>query len=528
MAELRLLLRLEGTNAFRLNEIRHTQDKKQKRRLVLMLALYILLGMTGLAYASLLMWGLYAGGFAGLLPALSVLLAFALSLTLSLIRSQGLFFSPQGYERLAALPLKSSTVILARLTGLYLSALALSAPALLPAAVFHSLSFGFSMKKLLLWLLTLLFSPMPAIAAGLPLAALPALLLSRLKNRSLLAAFAVVPLISYLMIRLYSLPMERTDASALLGLIGGGIGRGLSGFYLPARLAAGVIQGDVRSILSFIACCLFPLLAVYALLLIVYAPLEALLGRVRLRRAGRQACRALSPLTALTLKEARRMASSPLYLINTGVGLWMAPAALLLLPAVSPGLLETALALPAVREALPRYLPLAACALSAIALPATVSISMEGKSAWLMCTAPVSTGTLLGAKALFSLLYCLPPILLTAVLLAARLRLSAALFLLCLLLPLSLCAACTAIGLALDRRFARFDWESERQIIKSSAQTGLGLLTALALLALLFLCFRFVPEGFILPLGYALCAALLSLGAAVFRRLSRAPLYQIP
>lgn len=528
MADLRLLLRLERMNLFRINEIRFTQDKKQKRRLVLMLFLYVVLALMGLAYASLLMWGLYEGGLARLLPALSVLLGAMLSLTVSVIRAQGLFFSPQGYERLAALPLKNSSIIFSRLIGVYVSALSVSAAAFLPACVFYLLSFGFSLEKALLWLLMLLLTPLPAMSAGLLLAVVPALLLHRLKNRSLLSALITVPLISYLMLRLYSLPMQKMDGAALLGMIGGGIESSLSGFYPPARLAPGLIAGDAGSLLSFAAFSLLPLALVSLALIKFYAPLQALLGKVHLRRAKARALRAKSPLLALTLKEARRMAASPLYLINTGVGLWMTPMALLFLPAVNPGLLGTALSLPAVREAVSRYLPLAACAFSAIALPATVSISMEGKSAWLMCTAPVSTGVLLGAKALFSLLFCLPPILLTAALLALHLRLSAALFLLCLLLPLSLCAACTAIGLSLDRRFVRYDWENEQQIIKNSAQTGLGLLAALILLALMYACFRFIPEGLILPAGFGLCALLALLALALLRRLFKTPVYQIP
>jgi len=131
------------------------------------------------------------------------------------------------------------------------------------------------------------------------------------------------------------------------------------------------------------------------------------------------------------------------------------------------------------------------------------------------------------SKLLFSLLFCLPPLLLTSLLLAIHLHLGFWLALICFLLPLSLCAFSSVVGLRLDLHFARFDWDNEQQIIKSSAQAGLVVLTGFLMLGLLFAALFFAPQGSTLWLSYVL-AAVISLSAAVIMRpLFRTAIYQI-
>ena len=221
------------------------------------------------------------------------------------------------------------------------------------------------------------------------------------------------------------------------------------------------------------------------------------------------------------------MASSPLWLMNTGMVLWLTPMALFLLPFVRPGIIKTLIALPIVQGQLMPYLPLAASAMCALSVPAAVSISMEGKNAWIMCTAPVPSAIVLSSKALFSLLFCLPPLLLTAVLLTIHLSLSFWLALACFLLPISLCAFSSVAGLMLDLHFARFDWENEQQIIKSSAQTGLSMLTGILLLALMFAVLFFAPAQYMLLMNFLLAAILLLLAAIFMKRISKTTIYQM-
>ena len=460
MRELRLLLYLQRVNALRLNEIRHTHDRRQRRRLIWMLALYAVLAVIGLVYTAGFSWAVYQAGYTGMLPGMAVTLGAAVTLLSTVIRAQGLLFDAQGWERLAPLPIRHSTVVWARLLDLYLSNLGFSALAMLPAMVFYLLAQGIS--PLPLWLMVWLLMPMIPLCAGLGIAALMALLSRRFRRRYLAVALLMLPLMGWLMLTLYTAPMSAGNDAAMLDMAHTA-GAALSSAYPPANWAARAVQGGMAS-LTLLGGVSLGAAAIAAALLLRWPPTRT--GRQISTPAPGRANRPLPPLWALVRKEWRRILASPLYLMNTGMPLWLAPVMLLLLPLVKPDAVSMLRAMPQVIAPLTRFLPLAACVFAGMSVPSAISLSMEGKNAWLMCTAPVSTGTLLGAKALFSFLFCLPPALLGAGLMVWHLRPGWAAGLAALLLPAALCAFLSVWGLALDLRFARYDWESEQQIVK--------------------------------------------------------------
>lgn len=132
----------------------------------------------------------------------------------------------------------------------------------------------------------------------------------------------------------------------------------------------------------------------------------------------------------------------------------------------------------------------------------------------------------LGAKLLLSLTVCTPPVLLGGVALGLCLRLPAADTALTLLLPLAHALAMGALGLALNLRFPRLDWNQDVQAVKNGVSV---LVTVLA--------------GMLLPIGMAALAAKLGaprivaascaaleamIGAALFARLTRGRMPDVP
>lgn len=527
MTDLRLLLKLQGINIFRLNEIRFTKDKKQKRRLSGMLVLYVLLSFMSIVYASLMAWALAQGGLSLLMPSFALLLSTAVCLMLSLIRAPGLFFNPKGWDTLLALPFPRYALTGAKLFNLYMSALSAALIIVVPYAVFYSFSSGFHLFTSLVWLCIALFAPLLPMALGIIIAAIPTLLLQRLKSRSLLFAVLMLPFITWLMLKAYTLPIDSLEDIGLMSNLLQELERSFLSIYPPLGWIMQAIQGQWAGLWKFIALNMMLILGVSLLLSIFLPHLQQAMGSISLRGAKHKQSPVLKPLWALILKEARRMASSSLYLLNTGLGLWMTPMALFLLPFVKPGIIQTLIAVPMAQDIIGRYLPLMASALCAIAVPATVSISIEGKNAWIMCTAPVSSTITLLSKLLFSILFCLPPLLLTALLLAVHLHLNFWMALVCFLLPLSLCTFSSAVGLMLDLRFARFDWDNEQQIIKNSAQSGLVALTVFLMLGFLFAALFFAPQGSTLWLSYGMAAIIFLSSAAIMKLLFKTAIYQI-
>ena len=253
MNKLRLLLRLQRVNTFRLNEIRFTRDKKQKRRLIMMLVLYPVLALLGLFYSGMIAWGLDQAGLSPLLPAFALLLSTGACLMLSVIRSPALFFNPAGWDTLLALPFPQSALIWTKLANLYFSAVSLSFIVALPHAVFYSLSLGLSFSGALVWLSIALFAPLLPMSLGIAVAAIPALLLQRLKNKSLVSTLLVLPFITWLILKVYTLPMDSIQNMDVVKTMVQGLEASLQSAYPPLGWILRGMAGELPSLIKFIA-----------------------------------------------------------------------------------------------------------------------------------------------------------------------------------------------------------------------------------------------------------------------------------
>lgn len=527
MRNLKLLLKLQRINILRLNELRHGHDKKQRRRLGWMLATYVMLGLMGLLYAGFFTWGLYAGGLAELMPSYLTVLCSLMTLMLTLIRANGMLFGLRDYDLLHSLPFKQSELVGSKLIGLYLSALAVAPVVMLPGWIFYTMATGFSLTKMLMMVLVTALSPLLPLALGILISLALTLLTARMRHKNLLFALIMVLSISFLMIFFYTSPMERLEDPAYLANIVLGLESQITRVYPPARLVGDMMrQQSFARLTEFALLMILPFIAAGAFIMRFDAGIQALTAQRSRGRADKKAQGQRSPLMALTMKEGKRLMASPLYLMNSSIMAWMIPIILFILPILKPELLAMLKGMPQIMPVVMQYLPLAAAGGIGLTTTSAISMSMEGKSAWLMGTAPVSTRTILASKGLLNLVITLPCCLITALLLWYHLQLSLIYALACLLLPAAFAVFATVLGLASDVKMARYDWENEQQMVKSSMQVLLGLVVCFVSL-LVMAGLLYLAGVYSLPAAYALAGLLLLASALIFRHLARKPIYVI-
>ena len=124
-------------------------------------------------------------------------------------------------------------------------------------------------------------------------------------------------------------------------------------------------------------------------------------------------------------------------------------------------------------------------AMAGMVLPTSSSVSLEGKSLWLIRSMPVSTAEVLGTKLRFSLVIYIPPLVIliaSAVYVlrpGALIALAAAVFSLLLLLVMA------QMGLIANIRHPNLNWTTESQAVKSGAAIIICMLLDYALIAAL-------------------------------------------
>lgn len=191
-------------------------------------------------------------------------------------------------------------------------------------------------------------------------------------------------------------------------------------------------------------------------------------GSVRRGYRARQ-LRGTSAYVALVRKELHRFVSSAVYMMNAGLGLLFGPA-LGILALVRRDVLTDL----AATEGVPAGL----LGVGAVVVPLLVvlpmlmisasSISLEGKSFWLLRTLPLNTRTVLLAKLTPQLLLGTVSLVVTGVLLSVAMSLSPLWVLLALLLPVLANGGTAAMGLLFNLLFPKLTWQNEAEPVKQS------------------------------------------------------------
>ena len=258
----------------------------------------------------------------------------------------------------------------------------------------------------------------------------------------------------------------------------GRVERLLSGIYPPADWAAQAAAGRAGAWLPLAGTALLALALMLVGCTAGFVRIADALAQGTPTRKGRAAVgRRRPPLAALYVKEARRYASSSIYMMNTMVG-WLMYAMLTVAVCVTDvsTILAVVAPIPGVGQRALTLLPLAAAVPAGMSATTPCSISMEGRQMDTLRAMPVRKRDWLGAKLLLSLSIALPPIVLCGAALSVRLHLSAGLAAAMILAPLGNALLTGTVGLALNLRFPKLDWEQEVEAVKQGVSVLLTIL----------------------------------------------------
>lgn len=201
-----------------------------------------------------------------------------------------------------------------------------------------------------------------------------------------------------------------------------------------------------------------------------------------------------SQAKALLFKEIKRLTSSSTYLLNSGIGsLLMVAAAVFFF--IKGSFLSSSIYGTfgdAVIPMLPTLLAGAVGMVSATVMISAPSVSLEGKSLWIIQTLPVSCSQVLQAKLRNHLLFTLGPGLLLAISTLVAFRSSVAEWILVLAFSAALIVLQAEFGLFLNLKRPNLNWTNETMVVKQSmaitiTMFGGWILAALIIVSAIFL-----------------------------------------
>lgn len=521
-----LLLKVQLLGLFGFNRLRHTSDSKERSRRVWFLVGMAFVVLLMLFYSFMVSFGLGIMGFADALPPLFLAICAVITLVTTVLKTGGVLFGFADYDMVMSLPVTPGQVIVSRLVAVYFMDFLFSAIALVPAGLVYGALTGAGFGVWVMLFLSLFLAPLIPMALGLLLGALVTAVSARFRHKNLVAILASLLLFAGVLAACFGLQNIQVEQISALGSAAAGMAKAI---YPPAALFQSAVC--TPSVWHFV---LFAAISCGAAALFVWV-LSKFYAKINSALAARTAKRpadgnfrmgklsAKSPRKALFIREIRHYVSVPSYVLNTACGGVMLVLFAVVFCFVGPEKLAQTPNLPAGLSAwIGGFAPLIGAFCASISPSTASAVSLEGKSRWIVFSAPVTEMDLFRAKIGVNLTIMLPCVALSGVLFALGLRTTPWQTVLLFALPAAYTFLFSVLGLLVNLRYPQFDWANEYEVVKRGMSVMVTMLFGfVSVLVPLFLAFAIGPE-----LGLSVATVLAAaLTVLLYRKLSRVKLF---
>ena len=437
--------------------------------IILYIVLFLFLAFTFFMVAQSLAAALIPLGYGWLYFALMGLISLAFGVFGSVFNTYAGLYHAKDNELLLAMPIPPRRILLVRMIGVYAMGMLYSCLIMVPTIVAWQM-IAPGVWPLIAQLLLTLLQGFVVLALTCFLGWIVALISARLKNKSMITvlltlAFLALYYVVYFRISAFLRNiLQHTDE----------LGRALRTLY-PVYAFGKAGAGDVLSLL------IFAVIALAVLALCIWVMARSFVRIVTMNRGdgakktdyrAQRVQKASGVPNALLRKEFKRFLGSPTYMLNCGLGLVLmvaaAIAALIKLDTVR-GALEL------IRDNMPALagaMPVIGCALVIVLAamnPVTApSVSLEGKTIWLLQSLPVRAADVLTAKLRLHLYLCAGPTVLCAAVLAFVMKAGWSVGIYMVVTALLATMLFAALGLMLNLKRPNLSWTNETVPIKQS------------------------------------------------------------
>ena len=505
---LKLLLKKQLLEIFQVYFYDAKKNKaRSKTSTAMYFALFILLvfGLLGGIFtflAAKLCTPLITAGMDWMYFALMGMIAVLLGAFGSVFNTYAGLYLPKDNDLLLSMPIPVSVLVGARLFGVYLMGLLYSAVVIVPAIIVYWVIAGVSLQVVFGGLLMTLLISIFVLTISCVLGWLVAKISQKLKHKSLvtvLISLAVIGVYYFVYFKAQSLIQNLLANAAVYGAR-------IKGAAYPVYLFGNVGVGDGMAsvIISAAVVILFGLM--WVLLSRSFLKIATSTGKVVRREYREVRSRQRSIDTALLSREFSHFTASPSYMLNCGLGTFLIPlcaVALLWKGREMFALLDAMFV--ETEGSVPLLLCVVLCGLASMNFMTAPSVSLEGKSLWLLQSLPIKPWRIFQSKIRLQLLLTGLPLLLCIVCTVAVYPFHSMQLLILLLFSGSYVLLMALVGLFLGIKMPTLTWTNEIVLIKQGAPVMITLFGGFGYMVLLFVGFMLLPGWVLGFYGYMSC-----------------------
>lgn len=450
-------------------------------------------------------------GMGWLYHAIMCLMSLALGVFGSVFNTYSTLYVAKDNELLLSLPVPPSRILTVRLFGVWFWGFFYEVLVLLPAMVVYWITAAPGAVAVIFDLFVILVLSLFILSISCILGWIVAKINGKLKSKSFIT---VIISLAFLGAYFYFYTQAYTLLQQLIGNADI-VGKKIKGAVYPVYLMGRGAEGDALSLLLFTVI----VLAVFAVIWLVLSRSFLKLassGSGTVKRKYRETSVKIRNVSgALLSKEIRHLLSSATYMLNCCLG------TLILIVIAAAAIIKRSFIL----EVMSSFsignegiIPLIACALicmtSSMNDITAPSVSLEGKSIWLMQSLPVSAWQVLKAKLNLHLLITEIPVFICSVCLAIAINSSIYFSLMLILLPMLFTLLTASLGLAINLKMPNLNWSSETVAVKQSMGVMIALFSGWIIVIALGILYYAVYKYINTELFMLLCGIFLSVISA--------------
>ncbi|MCH3972985.1 MAG: hypothetical protein LKE53_09555 [Oscillospiraceae bacterium] len=522
--KLGVLLLAQYRNQSALQALRYEKDPKKRHRTI---GVYIALAIVALmlvGYSFLIAYGYGYLKMAYVIPGYSLAISAVIVLVFTFIKTNGFLFAFRDYDMLMAFPVSTQVVITSKFLYMYINNLIFSLCVMLPMCVGYAIFEKPGVLTYVIWLIGACFTPLLPMTIAAALGALIAAVGSRFRFKVFVQAVLILLLIAAAMSLSFVLNGSGSNAEFFQRIedLGEMMEVQIHKLYpLSILFEQAVNENRFLSMLLFLGISV----GLYFVFVVVVSIKYKAINTALMTSSGKsnykvRKMQSHTILHAIVIKELKRFTSSIAYLMNVGMGMFMAVAVSIVCAFVGIDKALETMGIGVMPQGFVAAIPFGVAMILTMTCTTCVSWSLEGKNVWIMKSLPIEESMIFKGKMAFNLLLLVPAALICDICFTVALKLDVVMFLMYLIVLFAAIAFSTTFGMWAGKKFPNFEWENEIEVIKQGVTSLLGIFVNMILELLLAVLVFFLSakvEGKILMLVIA--AALFAVSAKLYRNI---------
>lgn len=497
MNNLFTILKATFINDFGLNAFSKTVASSKEKKKILTQSIIMLVGITAMVYTVtmydlLLADSLEKSRLLAFILIFGILTSVLITFFTSVYKAQGSLFTSRDYELLMSLPIKPNVILMSKLINLLLLNWVFTAFLIMPSGIIYYLrTDNISWIYFVMLIISIFFIPLLPVV----IAALTSLVISyfasKVKYKNLIIIVGTMILIALIMI--FSFQMQNlleyifSNTNSIIN--------GLARLYPPLIfLSNALVQINLIEFYKFILVSIIPLILFVFLFSRVFNKINLKLSETH-KKADYKiiSLKKHSVLGALLKKEIKGYLSTPIYFINTAIGMFMALIASIATLFIDSKTLAMYMDIPHAKEIFP--LLILGIIIFCIGLSSTTnsSISLEGKNLWIIKSLPIKEIEIFLGKIFLSLLITLPSSIIVNILFFLGVKFSISYLIWNLVISTLFCFFGAILGLVINIYFPKLEWSTPTVVVKQSISVMINMFIIFACVgfpAALFIFFK--------------------------------------